>query len=699
MSSPSYSASDLYALLPAFVRLRDQTQGGGALRALVGVLAGQAGVISDSLDQAYDDQFIETCAEWAVPYVGALIGYRPLRPLGPGASFRAEVANTIGYRQRKGTLVMLEQLAADVTGWPAIAVEFFSRLQTTQYVRNHVRPRNATLDVHDPMTAWDIGGAFDAVPRRLDVRRIASGRGRYSIGNIGLFVWRLQPYNSSPNPGTPDGGTPARMVGTNRYTFDPFGGDVPLVNPSIQATEAGGFTAAGRNSVPFPLLRYPLYRSGTHPAVEPYATEANQGATPVLAEATAPFGVTLAGERLAWSSIAICDLTSWTPPTASGIDVAIDPQLGRLVFATTPAASAAVNVDYTYAFSGDVGGGPYLRPLSADQATLERLLAAAHPVAPIAAGQAASLSGVAQGVAVITDSGIFDGTVALAPAAAGTLVVAAADNVRPVLTGNLAITAADGASVTLRGIGIGGSLTISGTGRFSLLLQHCTVRGGVSWPEPVTGSLTLNYTLSGPLVVDQDVALTVGDSLVDGGLPADTASAIGAPGGGQAGSVTIQASTVLGTVMALDIPLLENSIVTGTVTSAERQGGCVRYSYLPPAGSWTPRRFRCQPDLAAKATVAAALAANPGLTQAGSDAIAASVAAWLRPAFTSRTPGQPGYGQLADTAPDEIRFGADEGDEMGIFFSLHGPRRERNLTCRLSEYLRIGLEAGIIHAT
>lgn len=39
---------------------------------------------------------------------------------------RAWVANTLAYRRRKGTALVLEQLARDVTGWPATAVEFSS---------------------------------------------------------------------------------------------------------------------------------------------------------------------------------------------------------------------------------------------------------------------------------------------------------------------------------------------------------------------------------------------------------------------------------------------------------------------------------------------------------------------------------------------------------------------------------------------
>ena len=175
------------------------------LQALVGIIAEQAQVVSASLDQLYDDQFIETCALWVVPYIGDLIGFTPLRPLGPGqpSATRAEVADTIGYRSARAPLAMLEQLCSDVTGWPGMAVEYFTRLSTTQYVRNHLRLDNAIVDVHSPITAVDVGGAFDLPPRSADVRRIDSGRGRYNIPNIGLFVWRLAPYGNHGHPVAP----------------------------------------------------------------------------------------------------------------------------------------------------------------------------------------------------------------------------------------------------------------------------------------------------------------------------------------------------------------------------------------------------------------------------------------------------------------------------------------------------------------
>lgn len=69
----------------------------------------------------------------------------------------------------------------------------------------------------------------------------------------------------------------------------------------------------------------------------------------------------------------------------------------------------------------------------------------------------------------------------------------------------------------------------------------------------------------------------------------------------------------------------------------------------------------------------------------------------LQPRFTSTQYGNPGYAQLANTCAAEIRIGAEDGSEMGVFSYLKQPQRQANLQASLDEYLRFGLQAGIFY--
>lgn len=109
----------------------------------------------------------------------------------------------------------------------------------------------------------------------------------------------------------------------------------------------------------------------------------------------------------------------------------------------------------------------------------------------------------------------------------------------------------------------------------------------------------------------------------------------------------------------------------------------MRFSYVPD-GSKTPRRFRCQPDLALEK-------AKPSEKKA--------VIARMVPSFTSEIYGDYGYCQLALACAEELRTGADDGSEMGVFSFLRQPQRISNLQTGLDEYMRFGLEAGIIFVT
>ena len=106
-----YEIEKLYALLPAHHRIRDHDEG-EPLMEFLSLVAEQLGGLEEDIDQSYDNLFIETCAEWVVPYIGDLIAYRSIHANeGELRSSRAEVANTIRFRRRKGTAAVLEELA------------------------------------------------------------------------------------------------------------------------------------------------------------------------------------------------------------------------------------------------------------------------------------------------------------------------------------------------------------------------------------------------------------------------------------------------------------------------------------------------------------------------------------------------------------------------------------------------------------
>jgi hypothetical protein len=115
------------------------------------------------------------------------------------------------------------------------------------------------------------------------------------------------------------------------------------------------------------------------------------------------------------------------------------------------------------------------------------------------------------------------------------------------------------------------------------------------------------------------------------------------------------------------------------------QSGCVRFSYVEPV-STTPRRYRCQPDLALS---------EDDL----SDEEKARIEAAMKPSFTSVHYHDPGYGQLAVKCPVEIATGAEDETEMGVWAWLRNPQREANLRVRLDEYLPFGLDPALIYVT
>ncbi len=127
----------------------------------------------------------------------------------------------------------------------------------------------------------------------------------------------------------------------------------------------------------------------------------------------------------------------------------------------------------------------------------------------------------------------------------------------------------------------------------------------------------------------------------------------------------------------------------------------MRFAYIPRSAdpghdSRTPRRYRCQPDLAlAQRARELAVASIGDLPIAEQRAIRSRV----RPQFTDTDYGRPGYTQLTTATAPEIAAGAADGSEIGVWCHLMNPQRADNLRAALDEYLRFGLEAGAIRVT
>jgi len=383
----SATASErLYQLLPSLFRVRD-ARAGESLRALLAVVDGELRRIEGDIETLYDNWFIETCEAWVVPYIGDLLRVRPIRSVeSAGVSVRAYVANTLDYRRRKGTAAVLEQLARDTTGWAAHAVEFFARLATTQHV-NHVRlAPPATAAIRDAEAAELVGSAFDPLAHTADVRRIATGRGRHNIPNVGIFLWRLGSYRigrGGPDGALTDFGTARRDSSGAYFTFHPVGLDAVLFNEP--RTEETITHLAGEENVPGRLRRLALHeelerireeleriRAGEDPAV---VRASLPGEPPrFLTEATPVFRVLVelaAGAppvEIPREQIFMCEIPDEldlaSPPAHA---VAVDPKRGRLAFPPTLDPSR-VFVTFNYGFSGDLGGGPYDRTGSIEEA-------------------------------------------------------------------------------------------------------------------------------------------------------------------------------------------------------------------------------------------------------------------------------------------------------------------------------------------
>ena len=685
----AYTTEHLYQLLPAIYRLRD-AEHGQPLRALIAVIAEQAAVVEQDIGRLYENWFIETCDEWVVPYIGDLLAVRGLHQVTEATvSQRARVANTLSYRRRKGTASMLEQLARDTTGWPARVVECFQLLATTQHV-NHVRPQNVrTPDLRQADALDLLDGPFDTIAHTADVRHIDRARGTHNIMNVATFFWRLHSY--------PIERAPAFHHASGRFSFSQLGHDMPLFNHP--AAESDPSHLAEEINLPGPIRRLALKASLESGAERYYGDDLS-------------FRIWRGKVEIPRKRIVACNLSDWQHRPAAK-RVAVDPTLGRIAFPVgQEPAPDAIRVDYYYGASSEVGGGCYERAVS-DEGFVEYRIDKSIPA--MSSIQEAIVRWTAHGspnaVLEIQDNEVYEEALSVVVPAGKSLEIRARNRRRPVLrlAGPSSISGVPptevdqpGGRLILDGLLVTGHQLEVTNGDLGLLaLTHCTLVPGlgltphgtpVAAGEPslvVNGGnerlkVVVTRSICGGLRLPATGTLTITDSLIDGTGEAAIA----------AGTLVVRESTVFGSVTATLVEHASNSIFAGRVKAERRQVGCIRFCYLP-SGSTGPRRYRCQPD----ASIGKALEAQTSLPAARRTALRAEVRRGMRPSFMSAAYGHPGYGQLDARCPVEITTGADDQAEMGVFHHLKQQQRESNFRASLAEYLRVGLEAGIVNVT
>jgi hypothetical protein len=778
------SSDRLYDLLPVIYRIRD-AQKGEPLRALLRVIGEQVDVVEEDIRQLYENWFIETCQDWVVPYIGDLIGYEQVGVSGNLAVDtpegqermrvlipRREVANTVRYRRRKGTLALLEDLARDVAGWPARAVEFYTLLGWTQPVFAPRPDRGGLADIRNGDAMDKVGGPFDTTAHTVDTRQIRSRydpAGRFNIPNVGIYIWRLKSYSVTK--------TQAYCVekqGKNCFTFSALGNDTPLFTRPEDEPSADHI--AQEMNVPDPIRR----------RVTASPDRYGEGKSLAIWAQNWPKKGTK--QPVPGTNIVPADLSGWSYVPKKG-SVAVDPVLGRIVFPSRHPPDR-VMVSYQYGFSADIGGGEYNRPVQ--QPGMVRLF-------QVGKGHLATLNEAlvqwyremqenpADAVIQIEDSWVYVERIGIPmeggieesraiPLVSGySLQIRAANGKRPILRildyttegpDALTVHVSEGSRFTLDGLTIEGrGVHIEGPASFAedtglesnsagpeqatssaqsgeppcfdqegaggedkppsfIRISHCTlvpgwtIRGGdcePAWPaEPslelidLPARVEIDHSILGSIQVSSNevhtdpIPMEIRDSIIDAtGTDCDSPEciAIGNPDVGMAfANLTIRRSTLIGKALVHSVELAENSIFHGTLRVARRQIGCLRFCSVKPK-SRTPRRYHCQPDLVEK-PIREVLQKENGLTNEERDRLERLLSMErlrVKPQFTSTRYGTPGYCQLARTCANEIRSGADDGSEMGVFHDLYQPQREELLRTRLDEYVPAGTEAGIIY--
>jgi hypothetical protein len=754
----AHYAERIWALIPETYRHEDGiAPDPGVLRAIVEVMAEQAAVARRSIDRLWADARIEEADDWAVPYIGALVGTRLANALNASGR-RTDVARTIGYRRRIGTVRLLEDLADDLANWDGVVAEAFKRLHRFHHGLDAAPPRPGPVTATPPGGFADLraartddilAGPFDDLAHFPEFRRLRAHLGRYNIPKVNLHLFRQEALPLTRL-------TPFEF-GDGRYALDPSGRDVPLFRPkrrdrgactpAVEWRVRGPIACDLLNAATFRLVRetvptgletelsrlfgerfanaarlietvdallgeqslVPL----TAAQIEQMIGQSIEPASPKANLVPEALSLAVGGSSLAEpfgpGTLRAGDLATWrdAAPALRWGEVVVDPARARVLLTdgAPPGDRSLYCQRIYYGLCLPVGAGTYERRVG-----LAREGVTPVPRGPLGPDGEDLAPGPVTGFP-LPDSGVheFLDSKTYQPdlpggndlALTGDLTVQAADGTRPFVR---IVPEADGTTLTITSPGAGATLLVDGLwlgiepatnapvagpgnpppvetrliidGAFArVVLRRMTLDpGGVRAriaPGEATAIPFVQLELAGEielLLVDRCITgpiheiaggvdpcsaamVRICDSII---VSADDRPAIRTP----VAALEMDRCTVFGDIEGARIEA-SDCLIDGRLRIDDRQGSCLRFS---------------------------AVAGSPGVRAYESHFFAGGLPRWL---FVAGVFGQPGFAQLAEIAPAEIRRGAENRSEMGAFNRALDPIRRSDLAAKLDEYTSI----------
>jgi hypothetical protein len=660
----------------------------GVPRLLDLLLAGvdeQVELLASDVDTVWEDLFIESCADWAVPYIGALVG------LPPDAG-RLEVAYAVALRRRKGTPAALEDFAEIATGLTARVVEGWQSTLWAQRLGHPPPLRIASMSLADG-SRFRVGTPFDRV------RHSVTPSGPYNplAGTAIVWPWQVGTFIAAEAAPTAD---------PRRYSLHPLGAEAPpYVAPQTGRSAAdqasGALRARTGDELDAPVrATYRVFEALAAPRQITYGTNWTIDPAHPLAQIPAPLQpvlleLTLDGAQIPWSSLRFGSLPPGAPapapPTAT--QAVVDVARGGVELGT--GLSGTLRATWHRPLTGDLG--PLASDLDGDPSA--RVVVVVDPSATPDAVTATTLAdGIAKAEAqsagldpVGSEYGRPDVEIRLrtsdrlaAPppqSFAPTLPrwrIVAERTMTPTVVGDLDLDL-DACCLELDGCYLTGDLilgkgfdgvslafvTMDPTAGSTVELAHDAWGTPFSARRSILGAVRAELS-SQPLILQDSIVDGLGSRLRTCGDPAGgtmrdavAAQVRFAPG------LVCSGVTFVGAVHTESIDAADCLFADG-VDAVQQQEGCVRHCYLGPdvpTPPPLPPQYRCGPFPA--------------------------------PIFASTGFEAAGYYALDLNRLQPLLSAATDGGEVGAYHHLRRGARIERLRRRVHEFVPLGLRAGL----